>query len=284
MRLKCPNCGAQYEVDSTVIPDTGRDVQCSNCGHTWFQKHAAQEAELDEQPVSDAAAIPETDTPAPVVEAQDIPPAEETVPEPPKAAEPEPPEVAEPEPAPPPRQPLDQGAADVLREEAELEFSQRSPASPAPEEQPPAEPQISADQVSDEQAERPTLTQALGAGKASFDSKRKDLLPNIEEINSTLDASGSVVETEENHAAAEEMRRRSGFRRGFIAAVAIFAVLALTYVYAPDIADAVPGTANWLVSYVDWINALRTSVDGVMLGAVEKLTGILAQISGDKAS
>ncbi|MCA0994048.1 zinc-ribbon domain-containing protein [Alloyangia pacifica] len=39
MRLICPNCGAQYEVPVDVIPTGGRDVQCSDCGHTWFQLH-----------------------------------------------------------------------------------------------------------------------------------------------------------------------------------------------------------------------------------------------------
>src|SRR6056297_3233436 len=39
MRLTCPNCDAQYEVPDEVIPETGRDVQCSNCGDTWFQHH-----------------------------------------------------------------------------------------------------------------------------------------------------------------------------------------------------------------------------------------------------
>ncbi|MGB5871974.1 MAG: zinc-ribbon domain-containing protein, partial [Albidovulum sp.] len=40
MRLICPNCDAQYEVEDAVIPDEGRDVQCSNCGTTWFQDSA----------------------------------------------------------------------------------------------------------------------------------------------------------------------------------------------------------------------------------------------------
>lgn len=40
MRLTCPNCGAQYEVQDDVIPSAGRDVQCSNCGSTWFQDSA----------------------------------------------------------------------------------------------------------------------------------------------------------------------------------------------------------------------------------------------------
>ncbi len=58
MRLTCPNCGAQYEVPDEVIPDEGRDVQCSNCGDTWYQAHPefpelALEAEADLAPASD---------------------------------------------------------------------------------------------------------------------------------------------------------------------------------------------------------------------------------------
>lgn len=37
MRIVCPNCGAQYEVEDAAIPPEGRDVQCSSCGHGWFQ-------------------------------------------------------------------------------------------------------------------------------------------------------------------------------------------------------------------------------------------------------
>lgn len=54
MRLICPNCGAQYEVPESVIPESGRDVQCSSCGTTWFQHHplnadaAEDEAGFDE--------------------------------------------------------------------------------------------------------------------------------------------------------------------------------------------------------------------------------------------
>lgn len=39
MRLQCPNCDAEYEVDAAAIPQEGRDVQCSNCGHGWYQNH-----------------------------------------------------------------------------------------------------------------------------------------------------------------------------------------------------------------------------------------------------
>ncbi|WP_204113506.1 zinc-ribbon domain-containing protein [Shimia biformata] len=46
MRLNCPNCGAQYEVPDDVIPKAGRDVECSNCGNTWFQVHPDEDVEL----------------------------------------------------------------------------------------------------------------------------------------------------------------------------------------------------------------------------------------------
>ena len=36
MRLICPVCGAQYEVDGGMIPAEGRDVQCSACGKVWL--------------------------------------------------------------------------------------------------------------------------------------------------------------------------------------------------------------------------------------------------------
>lgn len=38
MRLICPGCAAQYEVQESAIPPEGRDVQCSNCGNAWFQR------------------------------------------------------------------------------------------------------------------------------------------------------------------------------------------------------------------------------------------------------
>lgn len=38
MRITCPNCNSKYEVDSMSISRSGREVQCSSCGHVWFQK------------------------------------------------------------------------------------------------------------------------------------------------------------------------------------------------------------------------------------------------------
>lgn len=47
MRLQCPNCDAEYEVDASAIPLEGRDVQCSNCGHGWFQSHPDYETDYE---------------------------------------------------------------------------------------------------------------------------------------------------------------------------------------------------------------------------------------------
>ncbi len=39
MRIVCPRCVAQYEVDESAIPETGREVQCANCENIWFQDY-----------------------------------------------------------------------------------------------------------------------------------------------------------------------------------------------------------------------------------------------------
>ncbi len=60
MRLVCPNCAAQYEVDDSAIPPAGRDVQCANCGDTWFQHPATAAGEpRDNQPPHGDEAGPE---------------------------------------------------------------------------------------------------------------------------------------------------------------------------------------------------------------------------------
>lgn len=38
MRVICPRCGAEYEIDEGLIPGNGREVECSSCGNVWFQQ------------------------------------------------------------------------------------------------------------------------------------------------------------------------------------------------------------------------------------------------------
>lgn len=100
MRLVCPNCEAKYEVPEDAIPETGRDVQCANCGHAWYQMRprAAETA---------AAVTPPVAAPAPVA----APVAEPTPPEPePEPAPPEPVTAASPEPEPVAEEPVVEAA------------------------------------------------------------------------------------------------------------------------------------------------------------------------------
>ncbi len=41
MRVTCPACGARYSVGDEAIPQGGRMVQCSACGHLWRMTPAA---------------------------------------------------------------------------------------------------------------------------------------------------------------------------------------------------------------------------------------------------
>lgn len=110
MRLVCPNCEAKYEVPDDAIPDTGRDVQCANCGHGWFQMRArpASSTALPATAPERAAAEPkpsaEEQPPAPTVDTAPEVTAEvaaKATAEPaaePVRSEPAPPPVAEPAP------------------------------------------------------------------------------------------------------------------------------------------------------------------------------------------
>lgn len=54
MRLICPRCGAQYEIDEAAIPVTGRDVECSACDHVWRATRAGAHAaaQIETAPVA----------------------------------------------------------------------------------------------------------------------------------------------------------------------------------------------------------------------------------------
>ena len=38
MIITCPNCNKQFKIDSSLIPDEGRDLQCGSCNNVWFYK------------------------------------------------------------------------------------------------------------------------------------------------------------------------------------------------------------------------------------------------------
>lgn len=52
MRLICPNCSAQYEIDGALLPKEGRDVECSKCGQIWFQAPESSDGSTEFDPAA----------------------------------------------------------------------------------------------------------------------------------------------------------------------------------------------------------------------------------------
>jgi predicted Zn finger-like uncharacterized protein len=257
MRLICPNCDAEYEVDASAIPETGRDVQCSNCGHAWFQLSPWVEEDLDaEQALFDPL-------PAQTIGAEKI------------------------EIAPPPAQALDESFMAVLREEAERETLARRTEAP-----PPIETQtdlgltaaittpVVAPQGSTETGAPDAVAQRIARmkGKDPAPAKpqsRRDLLPEIDEINTTLRAS-SERRAGEAGAVSDSLpgsEGKSAYRLGFLLALVIGAVVVVLYVMAPQLAQQIPELEVALTGYVAAIDAGRLWIDGMMKAAIELMRG-----------
>ena len=44
MIIVCINCSKKFDIDSTLIPEKGRLLQCSSCNHQWFFKRNVNQA------------------------------------------------------------------------------------------------------------------------------------------------------------------------------------------------------------------------------------------------
>lgn len=374
MRLVCPNCDAQYEVDDSVIPVSGRDVQCSNCDHTWFQRPqpvlaptpmpASSEPEpLPQVSGSEAGPVPSPkDAPAPQVtvevdttpgpfpedtdtiepetqtaSASDTPaitdvfadaPEEDTPPlsdsrslpleadaaqnqnedeAAPSAPMPEEQteeddtdleELAEitetlarigarkdPDDDDPPapalqarRRPLDTAVMTVLREEAERE--QRARAAEATGTVFETQPDLGLLENSATRSPLADRAEALHEGDEISNHlvhgrealPRRDLLPDIEEINSTLRATSDRQDTDPETERAAMATHGSAFGRGFTIVIALAVGLIALYAFAPDIMRTLPQSALVLEPYVAALDGARLSLDGLMHTMVERMS------------
>ena len=43
MIISCDQCNKKFEIESNLIPDDGRLLQCSSCGHKWFYKKSLEQ-------------------------------------------------------------------------------------------------------------------------------------------------------------------------------------------------------------------------------------------------
>ena len=260
MRLICPNCDAEYEVDDSAIPDSGRDVQCSNCGHAWFQLPPEVEAALaDEEALFGGLPADDEDDPPPL---------------PDPAAEAR-------------RKTLDDDVLAVLREEAEREAAARRAETP-----PPIETQVemempvpppSAPPVVDEAARRIARLKGIDPDSRPVPpakpGSRRELLPDIEEINSTLKPA-QRAEAEDMSEPEAVASGGSGFRSGFLLVLLIAAIGVSAYMMAPRLAAQIPGTAPVLDVYVASVDAGRVWLDGLLRRATEVVQGLSARTGG----
>ncbi len=324
MRLICPNCAAQYEVDEGVIPADGRDVQCSNCGHAWFQPGAyagaADTPDWTDAPTADEPGeMPEEET-ADILESAELSPTTASLGEAVllpdddaaaaatdeaadwddddleeadagsglDSAEPGPPEEPSPEPEPvtasvPARQELDDSVLSILKEEAERETEARRAEGSSLEMQPDlglaaaigamVKDDAAADTASDRAASQRDAVAEDGDEATQIRGPRRELLPDIEEINSTLSAKrGRAASNDADIGESEQLeRRRSGFRRGFSLALLLTVLLLALYVFAPAISSRVPALAGVLDRYVAAVNDGRLWLDEMMKSSTEAL-------------
>ncbi|WP_198654920.1 zinc-ribbon domain-containing protein [Albibacillus kandeliae] len=329
MRITCPNCDAQYEVPDEVIPTEGRDVQCSNCGNTWYQYHPDHEPaeaapepvfapapglsadeDLDEDETSDAPEMDDADDLESVEDETrwDSPDEDEedalkgddededeeadpaaffakAAPDDLPAEDIAAPDVYEEDiedlaPAPtPPVAPLisrkardmDPSISDILRQEAEFEARMRATESTSLESQA----ELGLDWgVSEQPAPKPRersvpVQETSGTVQADQDRRRSRLLPDIDEINSTL-------RTNETEAPAPEavevapVRSRGGFTRGFSLILLLAVLLVVVYVNSQKIIEASPSLKGPLDSYTATVDDLRRWLDTKLSGFVPK--------------
>lgn len=166
-----------------------------------------------------------------------------------------------------PRQ-TDEAVLAVLREEAEREIAARRHEQGGSLE---TQPDLGLEETPDHGAVGPAAAAAGAAAIAS--GTRRDLLPDIDEINSTLrsDADREAGPAAEDEGAVVRERRR-GFRLGFGLVILIVAALIGTYVMSEQIVDAVPSLEPYVISYVDWANGVRDWFDGILEAGVSRLS------------
>ncbi|WP_299546604.1 zinc-ribbon domain-containing protein [uncultured Tateyamaria sp.] len=267
MRLICPNCDAQYEVVDDVIPSEGRDVQCSNCGQTWFQHHPDYAPDEPEEADAPADLAPPDDTPVEDEERVDAPDHQ--------------------------RRELDPSIADILRQEAEIEAQARATEAESLESQPDLgldSAETDSDRRAREARERMARMRGEDSGPehvseaaatAAAIGSRRDLLPDIEEINSTLRSTGDRQTAPAADVAtdpAEAAPRKSGFRRGFMLMILLAVILGAIYVFAPDIARAVPQVDPFLSAYVAQVDSARVWLDGRVATGLTWLENLSAPV------
>lgn len=308
MRLMCPNCDAEYEVDASAIPLSGRDVQCSNCGHAWFQHHpeleADQEAEsalYDPPPPlskmgmtesilpSDLDWQVESDDPEAILDAMgrddgsaapqgaaaDSDRADESDFETaaPAKSDPPPPEDPAPEnPAPAAKREIDPEAMRILREEVELETAQRA---------------LEQGQAAQDAAANAAVTPVTARRVARLKGIQPPPLPPNPEPQAAspsarlpkVDTVSAALRTDDLSAPPLNPQPKSG-RGGTLTMLFLAFAATAAYVFSPDLSARLPSIAQPLAQYVGFVDGLRDQLDILLPKVIAQGQALIALVKG----
>jgi hypothetical protein len=128
------------------------------------------------------------------------------------------------------------------------------------------------------------LEAALADEPTPEPATKRELLPDIEEINSTLSDAPDPEDDPENYMEMTpvrnpQSRNRRGFRLGFGLMLLVAAALVGLYVYAPAFAKSVPGAAGFLENYVETLNGTRAWLDRSAQDLVDQITKLLGTVN-----
>lgn len=264
MRLICPRCGAQYEIEDGLIPVAGREVECSSCGNIWFQAGRMGAAGIP--------AVPAT-----------------------PAAEPAPDPAPEPAPAPALNRPLPRNVLDILRDEAALfRAGQDTDADPT-------RPARAAETAATAEAPRATDTApmaqagaqartAVTQANADADADAPDTPARATQpapVGATVAATGPAATAIAPGAGAAspqpvpgseapkapEQRRKTGARTGFAVGLMLAGLVLAAYLLAPRMGEGPAGDA--LRNLRDGLDHLRIWLSDATQDARGWLAGLM---------
>ncbi|WP_253188438.1 hypothetical protein [Rhodobacter sp. 24-YEA-8] len=193
--------------------------------------------------------------------------------------------VAPPAPAAEPvRRDLDEAVLEILREEAEREASarkaeaqrntnRRAEADTGLQSQPELSIPAPTPEMTAQQKRLAMLRgEDLDEPEPARPTARRDLLPDVEEINSTLQPDDNRFDPEAEVDSLPDLTRGS-FRTGFLLAILVLVIAALLYVFSDRIVAAVPALEGALQAYVLFVDNLRNWLNSLMDDATQALTG-----------
>lgn len=232
MRLSCPNCAAEYELASGLVPPDGRHVQCTACHTRWFARPDAGAPSDEDTIIRRLETRPWSISPvAPVI----MPAAEASA------------------------------EADFAWEHIEAAASE-PPAPAAPAEGVPAAPAMpdSAGLPPLGAAPRPLL---VARGTAATESPGERAAISAAELPAPSPAPSGRSRldlTVEPDTAGSVPAPPSRFGRGFLVAAVAVAIAVAAYALRAPITAQVPAAAPALDAYGTFIDGLRESIAGTL--------------------